>query len=82
VDMNSRSLTGRIPLWWPSAYGDLDVVRWLLDKNADPHISDNDGITPLAKASLEGQDLVVQLLERHQAILTDEVSRPIPHREL
>jgi len=71
VDVNFRSLTGRTPLWDSSARGHLDVVEWLLSKNADPHIPDNDRVTPLAKAMIEGHSLVVEAMRKHRATSID-----------
>jgi len=42
----------RTPLCEPSARGNLNVVEWLLSKNADPDISDNDDMSSLKKAGL------------------------------
>ena len=47
-------------------YRDLNIVKWLLSKNADPYIPDNSGITPLAKAKIEGQILIVDTIRRYQ----------------
>jgi ankyrin repeat protein len=65
VNVNSQDLTGRTPLWWASANGLDEAVAWLLCKNADLHIPDNDGVMPLAKALMEGHNLIIKTLEGH-----------------
>ena len=74
VDLNFRGPGGSTPLWEASDHGHLDVVEWLLSKNADPNIPDEFGITPLAKAVMEGRESVAEAIRKHQATLTDEAS--------
>jgi len=45
-----------------SEFGRIDVVRLLLDHNADVDARDNDGDTPLLCAAVCGQLKVVQIL--------------------
>ncbi|KAJ9130493.1 Tetratricopeptide-like helical domain protein [Pleurostoma richardsiae] len=49
VDMNSRCEAGRPPLFWPSAYGDKDIVALLKEAGADATIADADGETPITQ---------------------------------
>jgi ankyrin repeat protein len=80
VDVNSRCLKGKTPLWEASARGYLNVVRWLLNKNADPDIPDNEGVTPLAKAEIKGQNLVIEAIRKYRSISMDGKSRLILHK--
>lgn len=62
IDANSRDwddLTALIPA---SSAGHIDVVKVLLDANADVTLGDKDGITPLMEASIMGHLDIVNLL--------------------
>ncbi|HEX5016065.1 MAG TPA: ankyrin repeat domain-containing protein, partial [Actinomycetes bacterium] len=41
------------------------IVRILLDADADPAIADKDGVTPLQHAETRGQDEVARILREH-----------------
>jgi ankyrin repeat protein len=51
---------GATPFWLASSYGDVATMRILKEGGADPHLSSNDGTTPLMVAAgidfVEGQD--------------------------
>lgn len=51
---------GATPFWLAASYADLRVMRLLVDGGADPHLTSNDGTTPLMVAAgadfVEGQD--------------------------
>ena len=53
---------GQTPLKLASRYGSSDVVRLLLEHDANPNIRDNNGDTPLASASWQGYTHIVKLL--------------------
>ncbi len=46
ANLNKQCEHGRTALHMASAWGHLDVVRFLMKKGADPTIRDNDGMTP------------------------------------
>jgi uncharacterized protein len=79
-DVNFQSLERRTPFWEPVVNGYLDIVEWLLSKNADPGIPDNNGVSPLAKAEIKGQILVIEAIRKHQSISKDGKSRLIPYK--
>ena len=51
---------GATPFWLAASYGDVEIMRILEDKGANPLITTNDGTTPLMVAAgadfVEGQD--------------------------
>ena len=51
---------GATAFWLASSYGDLEIMRLLIDGGADPHLTSTDGTTPLMVAAgadfVEGQD--------------------------
>jgi ankyrin repeat protein len=55
------------PLHVASQFGHLDVVKWLLDHNADVHVHDDKGDTPLHLAAIEGHLEVARILLEHNA---------------
>jgi len=55
-DINARDAYGRTALLWATLYTNFDVVKFLLETDADPSLADNDGYCPLfvpASASIE-----------------------------
>jgi len=63
--VNSQSVTGHAPLWWAVACEYGKVVSWLILKNVNQHIPDNDSVTPLAIALLKGHKLIIKILSAH-----------------
>lgn len=63
IDVNSRGLDGRTPLWYASANGNEAIVR-LLAVRADVNVDmkDEHGQTPLSSAAENGHEAVVDLL--------------------
>jgi len=57
-DINTRDESGASCLHWASGEGKLDCISLLLDKNADVHLSDNLGETPIHWAALNGHEQV------------------------
>src|SRR5262249_45554247 len=51
---------GATPFWWAASYGDVPIMRTLIDWGASPWINSADGTTPLMVAAgvdfVEGQD--------------------------
>ena len=54
------ALVGATPFWLAASYGDLEIMRLLVDAGADPFLASSDGTTPLMVAAgadyVEGQD--------------------------
>jgi ankyrin repeat protein len=52
--------TGATPFWLAASYGDVAIMRILKERGADPHLTTDDGTTPLMAAAgvdfVEGQD--------------------------
>lgn len=64
VNVNSLSVAGRSPLFWPSSRGYERVVAILIEAGADPSFVDEDGDTAIIIASQRGHDRIVEILER------------------
>lgn len=71
---------GESPLHQACAWGNVEIVRLLVDKGADCHMRNTEGWTPLHTAASWGQSSVVTLLLDKGAdyrALTDSKSTPI-----
>ena len=55
VDVEQKDDSGRSALSWAVEYGHLEVVRTLLQADADPSSTDEAGMTPLATAEKFGR---------------------------
>lgn len=64
VDVNSISVEGKTPLFWPSSSGNEQIVAILLEYGADPYITDNDGQSAVTLARQNGHDDITQMLSR------------------
>ena len=64
VDINSKSIDGRSPIFWPAAYGYETTVTLLLNAGADPNYVDVEGQTAISMARRHGHSRIVHLLER------------------
>ncbi|KAH6670150.1 hypothetical protein B0J14DRAFT_517196 [Halenospora varia] len=62
VDVNSKSIAGRPPVFWAAARGHEDIVKLLLEAGADHSLEDIHGKTPLSMAKENGHDKIVKLL--------------------
>ena len=61
-------LTGLTPLYWATVNGQTEVVKLLLDNNADVNAScSDDGVTPLHIAGCNGHTEVLKLLLENNA---------------
>lgn len=58
---------GFTPLHICAKYGNTDVARLLLEKDADPDAAAKNGLTPLHVATHYANDDIVQLLLRYKA---------------
>jgi ankyrin repeat protein len=64
--IETRDKYERTPLYLAAKHGHLEVVQFLIGKNASVESKNNDGATPLWIASQEGQNAVVQcLIDKH-----------------
>jgi len=57
----------RTLLYDASAFGQLEVVQWLLSRSANPNVRDLSGWTPLHRAASHGQVEVTRLLLQYKA---------------
>jgi hypothetical protein len=64
VNVNSISLSGKSPLFWPSSIGNERVVAILMEAGADPDLMDENGDTALTVARKYGHQRIAKLLER------------------
>lgn len=64
ADVNQRAEGGTTPLWWAAEAGDLKLAALLLEKKADPALTDADGMQelPLHKAAVRGDSTMCELL--------------------
>ncbi|KAI8714909.1 NACHT domain-containing protein [Fusarium sp. LHS14.1] len=67
VDVNSLSVSGQSPLFWPSAYGYEDVVNILVSAGAKSHFIDADGRTAISMARHNGHKKIVRILDSQSA---------------
>lgn len=68
-DVNQRAEGGTTPLWWAAEAGDLQMAALLLEKRADPSLTDTDSIQelPLHKAAMRGDSTMCELLLKESA---------------
>jgi ankyrin repeat protein len=64
VNVNSLSVAGRPPIFWPSARGNEAIVSLLMAAGADPRFVDENGETAASIARKRGHERVVQILGR------------------
>jgi len=64
VNVNSLDVSGRPPIFWPSAYGYEAIVSLLIASGADPRFVDVNGDTAVSVARKRGHERVVRILER------------------
>ncbi|EJP69845.1 ankyrin repeat-containing protein [Beauveria bassiana ARSEF 2860] len=74
VDVNSLSIAGRSPLFWPSNYGYEKVVAILLEAKADPGLVDENGDTAVSVARNNGHKSIAKAFEKFQHLTKDENS--------
>ena len=62
VDVNTKSISGRPPIFWAAAEGNKNIVKLLLTAGADRTLEDIDGKTPLSVAKKNGHDKIAKML--------------------
>ncbi len=71
VPMSGRmGKLGETALHVAARHGDADMVRFLLDRKADPNATDKEGFTPLLNAAEHGELATVEILAQNGADLT------------
>jgi hypothetical protein len=63
VDVNSLSISGRSPLFWPSDSGNDAIVSILLDAGAKSDYRDENGESPASVAKKRGHTRILELLD-------------------
>lgn len=62
VDVRAKNRGGANALWWPCCDGNVELVKILLERGADPDEKDVDGVSPAMKAREENRTEVLQML--------------------
>uniref|UniRef100_A0ACD5YL37 Uncharacterized protein n=1 Tax=Avena sativa TaxID=4498 RepID=A0ACD5YL37_AVESA len=62
VDVNSVSKTGGTPMLYAAREGNVQIIRYLLDRGGDPSMPDERGSTPLHDVAMQGHSEAVRLL--------------------
>ncbi len=74
ANVNSRSFWGmKTALMFAAGNGHTEIVKFLLENNANPNAKDASGWTPLMKATKAGHQSCVELLLKYKAIVTPHV---------
>lgn len=69
ADVNKSDVTGRTPLHWAVDNEDLELIRLLLNKGANPNAYTSSGLSVLVYPVLRGQDAIKHLLYQFGAKL-------------
>ncbi|KTC95759.1 Dot/Icm T4SS effector AnkH/LegA3 [Legionella erythra] len=69
VNVNKADVTGRTPLHWAVDNQDMELVRLLLEHQADPNAYTHSGLSVLVYPVLRGQDMLKHLLYQYGAKL-------------
>lgn len=62
VDVNSKGISRRSPIFWAAARGRNGIVRLLLEAGADYTFEDINGDTPLSMAKKNGHDKIAKMM--------------------
>ena len=63
--VNPETVVAEIPLCAAAACGDLEMVKYLLQRGARVNDSDGSGFTPLMRACNEGNTILIPVLLHH-----------------
>jgi ankyrin repeat protein len=63
ADVNARTDTGFVALFWTARYGHAGGAKLLIDHGADVNAKDKDGMTALRWATANKQSQVIELLK-------------------
>jgi len=80
ADINAQDLAGFTPLMWAAGRDSTDCVKMLLDCEADMNVKAARGQTAMTFALTNGCNAIVDMLEKHQAILDAEEAKRIKER--
>eukprot|EP00794_Sanderia_malayensis_P018196 gene18196-20012_t len=61
-NVNAKIMNGRMPIHFAADYGQLEVLKFLVDQGADINLKDDHGITPLLAAIFEEHASCVKYL--------------------
>ncbi|CAK8997717.1 Putative ankyrin repeat protein FPV244 [Durusdinium trenchii] len=80
ADVNGQDLAGFTPLMWAAGRDSADGVKMLLDCEADLLVKAARGQTAMTFALTNGCNAIVDILDKHQAILDAEEARRIKEK--
>lgn len=80
ADVNQQDLAGFTPLMWAAGRNGAETVKMLLDYEADMSIKAARGQTAITFALTNGCNAIVDILEKHQALLDAEEAKRIKER--
>ncbi|CAJ1437908.1 unnamed protein product [Effrenium voratum] len=80
ADVNAQDLAGFTPLMWAAGRDSADGVKMLLDCEADMNARAARGQTAMTFALTNGCNAIVDILDKHQAILDAEEAKRIKER--
>merc|ERR1712060_384278 len=80
ADVNVQDLAGFTPLMWAAGRNSAESVKMLLDYEADMSIKAARGQTAMTFALTNGCNAIVDILEKHKALLDAEEAKKIKER--
>lgn len=73
ADVDARDNHGETPLFYAAKLSAINAVRVLIELGANVNATNNDGNTPIVLAFEDGHYEVVELLQRHGAVLPEHL---------
>merc|ERR1712066_1064794 len=80
ADVNSQDLAGFSPLMWAAGRNSAESVKMLLDYEADMNLKAARGQTAMTFALTNGCNAIVDIFDRHRALLDAEEAKRIKER--
>merc|ERR1719510_2461486 len=80
ADVNMQDLAGFTPLMWAAGRNGAESVKMLLDYEADMNLKAARGQTAMTFALTNGCNAIVDILEKHKALLDAEEAKKIKER--